>query len=322
MKKYTTILMSAALLASSCTTGAGSGAYAGSTLGSILGSAIGGIAGGPRGSDIGTIVGMAGGAIVGGALGDAAEKQQYAAQSDELARRNQRIQRSKARRQQSEYPFRQGQYSPQQDYTYSQPSARQNYGQGSSQAYSQPDTDIDPSAMVDSTNLGDDRIDFSPSDGTGAQNGVHVGAQASAGQTAAGAGGVPTVDASRIESIYSARESRPGHLTIKNVRFADTDGDSRLHSGEIGRVSFEIYNNTDATVYDFYPTVAAAESARISISPSVRVESIAPGQGIRYTATVRADRRVKTGTQQLMVSATKAGKPISYVTVLKVDTER
>ena len=72
MKKYSVMIMSAALVASSCTTGAGTGAYAGSQLGSVLGSAIGGIAGGPRGSDIGTIFGMAGGAVVGAAVGDAA----------------------------------------------------------------------------------------------------------------------------------------------------------------------------------------------------------------------------------------------------------
>ena len=90
MKKYSVIIMSAALVASSCTTGAGAGAYAGSSFGSVLGSAIGGIVGGPRGSDVGTIVGMAGGAAMGAAIGNAADKQQHQDQSDDLARRNQR----------------------------------------------------------------------------------------------------------------------------------------------------------------------------------------------------------------------------------------
>ncbi len=40
MKKYSVMIMSAALVASSCTTGAGTGAYAGSSLGSVLGSAM------------------------------------------------------------------------------------------------------------------------------------------------------------------------------------------------------------------------------------------------------------------------------------------
>ena len=114
-----------------------------------------------------------------------------------------------------------------------------------------------------------------------------------------------------------------GRLTIKNVRFTDTDGDGRLNGGEIGRVVFEIYNNTQSPIYNFMPTVLEADAnKRIYISPSVRVESIMPGQGLRYTATVKADRRVKDGQIRLMVSAQKDGRPISYITVVKVDTQR
>ena len=76
MKKSFMILLSSALLLSSCGTYTGSGAYVGGSFGSILGSAIGGIAGGPRGSDIGTIIGMAGGAAVGATIGSQADQQQ------------------------------------------------------------------------------------------------------------------------------------------------------------------------------------------------------------------------------------------------------
>ena len=262
MKKYSAIIMSAALLASSCTTGAGAGAYAGSSLGSILGSAIGGIAGGPRGSDIGTIVGMAGGAIVGGAIGNAAEQQQRAEQHEVLARRNQRIQQEKAQR------------------------GQQGYG-SSAQSYSPADNNFDPSQMVDNSNSGDDRIDF---------------------------------DASRLETV-TAPAATDGKLTIKNVVFTDTDGDGKLSGGEVATVKFEMYNNTSAPVCNFEPTVVEADgNKRIYISPSVRVENIMPGQGLRYTATVKADTRIKDGQIRLLVSAQKDGKPISYVTVVKVPT--
>lgn len=307
MKKYTAILMSAALVASSCTTGAGAGAYAGGSLGSILGSAIGGIAGGPRGSDIGTLVGMAGGAIVGGALGDAAEKQQYAQQHDELAQRNQRIQRSKAARRGNDPA-----YTQQGNAYYTQPEA---------QSYATPNTDIDPSQMVDNTNSADDRIDFAPADNT--NTGYHLApTQGTDGTThglATTNATTPSMDASRVEQLYSPAKPADGRLSIRNVRFADANGDGTLTAGEIGRVTFEIYNETGTPVYNFYPTVAdATQNKRIYISPSVRVENINPGQGLRYTATVKADRRIKDGETQLYVSVNKDGKPISYVTVLKV----
>lgn len=279
--------MSAVLLVSSCATGAGSGAYAGGSLGSILGSAIGGIAGGPRGSDIGTIIGMAGGAVVGGAMGDAAERQQRQEQYEVLSRRNERIQRQK----QSQGVQRQ--YG---DDTYT---------------YGNNQDNFNPSDMVDKTNSGDDRIDFGASPQNN-QNGVRN--SLTENQT--------SIESSRVEQITSGVPAT-GKLTIKNVRFTDTDGDGRLNGGEIGRVVFEIYNNTQSPIYNFMPTVVEADAnKRIYISPSVRVENIMPGQGLRYTATVKADRRIKDGQIRLMVSAQKDGRPISYITVVKVDTQR
>ena len=279
MKKGSVIMMGAALLVSSCTTGAGAGAYAGSSLGSVLGSAIGGIVGGPHGSDVGTIFGMAGGAVVGGALGDAAEKAQHrsAQQYDD-----------------------------------------DTYASGNSGNY--VGDDFDPSQMVDNSNSGDDRIDFGAPSSSGAN--ATMGNVPMANAPMSNAPSSQSVDASRVEQIYANAKS-DGKLTIRNVRFADSNGDGMLSGDEIGRVSFEIYNETAAPIYNFDPSVVEAEAnKRIYISPSVRVENIMPGQGLRYTATVKADRRIKDGEIRLLVSAQKEGKPISYVTVVKVATQR
>lgn len=281
-------MMGAALLVSSCTTGAGAGAYAGSSLGSVLGSAIGGIVGGPHGSDVGTIFGMAGGAVVGGALGDAAEKAQ--------------------RRSAQQYD----------DDTYASGNSRSYSNGGNSTNY--VGDDFDPSQMVDNSNSGDDRIDFGAPSSSGAN--ATMGNVPMANVPMSNAPSSQSVDASRVEQIYGKAKS-DGKLTIRNVRFADSNGDGMLSGDEIGRVSFEIYNETAAPIYNFDPSVVEAEAnKRIYISPSVRVENIMPGQGLRYTATVKADRRIKDGEIRLLVSAQKEGKPISYVTVVKVATQR
>lgn len=294
MKKGSVIMMGAALLVSSCTTGAGAGAYAGSSLGSVLGSAIGGIVGGPHGSDVGTIFGMAGGAVVGGALGDAAEKKQAQEQHEVLSRRNQRIQREKAQRRSAQ------QYDD-------------TYASGNSANY--VGDDFYPSQMVDNSNSGDDRIDFGAPSPSSANATMATAPMSTAPPS-------QSVDASRVEQIYGKAKS-DGKLTIRNVRFADSNGDGVLSGDEIGQVSFEIYNETAAPIYNFDPSVVEAEAnKRIYISPSVRVENIMPGQGLRYTATVKADRRIKDGEIRLLVSAQKEGKPISYVTVVKVATQR
>lgn len=309
MKKGSVIMMGAALLVSSCTTGAGAGAYAGSSFGSVLGSAIGGIVGGPHGSDVGTIFGMAGGAVVGGALGDAAEKKQAQEQHEVLSRRNQRIQREKAQRRSAQ------QYD---DDTYASGNSG-NYSNGGNSTNYVGD-DFDPSQMVDNSNSGDDRIDFGAPSPSGAN--APMGNVPMSNAPMSNASPSQSVDASRVEQIYGNAKS-DGKLTIRNVRFADSNGDGMLSGDEIGHVSFEIYNETDAPIYNFDPSVVEAEAnKRIYISPSVRVENIMPGQGLRYTATVKADRRIKDGEIRLLVSAQKDGKPISYVTVVKVATQR
>ena len=288
MKKGSVIMMGAALLVSSCTTGAGAGAYAGSSLGSVLGSAIGGIVGGPHGSDVGTIFGMAGGAVVGGALGDAAEKAQ--------------------RRSAQQYD----------DDTYASGNSRSYSNGGNNGKY--VGDDFDPSQMVDNSNSGDDRIDFGAPSSSGAN--ATMGNVPMANAPMSNAPSSQSVDASRVEQIYGNAKS-DGKLTIRNVRFADSNGDGLLSGDAIGPVSFEIYNETAAPIYNFDPSVVEAEAnKRIYISPSVRVENIMPGQGLRYTATVKADRRIKDGEIRLLVSAQKEGKPISYVTVVKVATQR
>ena len=285
MKKCSIMIMSAALVASSCTTGAGAGAYAGSSLGSVLGSAIGGIAGGPRGSDIGTIFGMAGGAVVGAAVGDAATKQHHQDQDDT--------------------------YMPSSNYNnkpvYEQPYSNNQPSYSSNQ---QSVDDIDPTQMVDTTNSGDDRIDFDVnSSSTLPNNNPDTSV---------------SMDAGKVEQIYGANKAaESGKITIKNVRFVETAEHNVLHGGEVGKVMFEMYNETQAPIYNFMPTVVEADgNKRIYISPSVRVENILPGQGLRYTATVKADKRIKDGEIRLLVSAQRDGKPISYVTVVKVATVR
>ena len=292
MKKCSIMIMSAALVASSCTTGAGTGAYAGSSLGSVLGSAIGGIAGGPRGSDIGTIFGMAGGAVVGAAVGDAATKQHHQDQDDTYM---------PSSNYNNKPVYEQPYSSNQQPYSSNQPSYSSNQ---------QPVDDIDPTQMVDTTNSGDDRIDFDVnSSSTLPNNNPDTSV---------------SMDAGKVEQIYGANKAAESDkITIKNVRFVETAEHNVLHGGEVGKVMFEMYNETQAPIYNFMPTVVEADgNKRIYISPSVSVENIMPGQGLRYTATVKADKRIKDGEIRLLVSAQRDGKPISYVTVVKVATVR
>lgn len=85
-------------------------------------------------------------------------------------------------------------------------------------------------------------------------------------------------------------------LEIRNAGIFEKQKDGVLTRGEECSVVFEIFNNSDRTVYDVRPLVEdVTGNKHVNISPNLRVESIAPHKGIRYTATILADKKLKDG---------------------------
>lgn len=289
MGKSFIIGMSALLLLGSCDTYTGTGAYMGSTLGSIFGSAIGGIAGGPHGSDVGTIVGMVGGAVAGAAIGQATDQKQQAQREADIADMRARRAERQARRQ--------GSYGN--DNT---------YGHGNNYGYDNQGPDYSGSGF-DANNGGDDRIyDFKGSDYSGnysaKQPDVNMPMQSS------------------VDNLAENLKYTPD-IEIKNARFVDDNQDGKIERGELSKVIFEVYNRGNHTLYDVVPTVVEATGNRhIMISPNMHVESIQPGKGIRYTALVKADNRLKDGNAQFCVSVVQGNKKISKVCEFDIPTAR
>lgn len=289
MGKSFIIGMSALLLLGSCDTYTGTGAYMGSTLGSIFGSAIGGIAGGPHGSDVGTIVGMVGGAVAGAAIGQATDQKQQAQREADIADMRARRAERQARRQ--------GSYGN--DNT---------YGHGNNYGYDNQG-DANSGSGFDANNGGDDRIyDFKGSDYSGnysaKQPDVNMPMQSS------------------VDNLAENLKYTPD-IEIKNARFVDDNQDGKIERGELSKVIFEVYNRGNHTLYDVVPTVVEATGNRhIMISPNMHVESIQPGKGIRYTALVKADNRLKDGNAQFCVSVVQGNKKISKVCEFDIPTVR
>ena len=88
----------------------------------------------------------------------------------------------------------------------------------------------------------------------------------------------------------------PSRLEIRNARIMEATKDGVLTRGEECRVIFEIVNNSDHTAHNVNPFVEDATGNRhIKISQNLNIESIAPHQGVRYTASILADNRLKDG---------------------------
>lgn len=303
MKKSFIIGLSALLLLGSCDTYTGSGAYMGSTLGSIFGSAIGGITGGPHGSDVGTVVGMIGGAVAGAAIGQATDQKQQAQREADMAEmRAERAERraAMARAQQSgNYNQGSGSYGG----NYGGSSYDGNYSNGNTANGGSTDSGFDAS------NSGDDRIyDFNGSDYTGNYSATQP--QES----------MPME--SSVENLAGNLKYTPS-IEIKNARFVDDNKDGKIERGELSKIIFEVYNRGNQTLYDVVPTVVESTGNRhIIISPNMHVESIQPNKGIRYTALVKADNRLKDGSAKFCLSVVQGEKQISKVCEFDIPTIR
>lgn len=162
--------------------------------------------------------------------------------------------------------------------------------------------------IFDSNNGGDDRLyDFKGKDYTG---------DYSAQQPTTS---MPTAT---VEEL-GARFSYSPTLEIVNARFVDDNEDNCLNRNETCKVIFEIVNRGHEPVYDVVPTVVETTGNKhVFISPSIHVEKISPGSGVRYTAMVKADRKLKDGMARFCVSVIHEGKSISKVNEFNIPTKR
>lgn len=129
-------------------------------------------------------------------------------------------------------------------------------------------------------------------------------------------------DRIEFENSHDEQTSGAVELEIRNIKLSDPDNDKKISGDEVCKVSFEIMNRSRHTIYDITPEVAEMTGNKhIYISPGVMVESIAPHKGVRYTASVGADRKIKDGYIKLRL-AVKQGDNIIATTTTTIETAK
>ncbi|MCM1109020.1 MAG: hypothetical protein NC388_08205 [Clostridium sp.] len=104
------------------------------------------------------------------------------------------------------------------------------------------------------------------------------------------------------KTITSSVVSGDCPLVLRNLRFIDDGRNQVLNRKESSKLIFELINPTHRAIAGVVPYVAEANgNNQIIISPSVRIESIAPGDGIRYTVEVKGGTRLKAGTARFRI---------------------
>ena len=108
---------------------------------------------------------------------------------------------------------------------------------------------------------------------------------------------VPEVREVRVQKYKKQQVQQPvSQLKLRRIRFIDDNRGHVIDAGENSKIIFEIMNEDRKPVYNVVPVVETVGKVKhIGISPSVMVEEILPGEGIRYTASIHAGNRLKDG---------------------------
>lgn len=134
-----------------------------------------------------------------------------------------------------------------------------------------------------------------------------------------------TISASQLEKLMPGYSIKYNSLIeIRNAAFIDSDGDGVLMAGEQSKVSFEIMNRSNRPIRNVMPTVIETTgNKRVHISPSICVEQIMPNRGVRYTATVMGDKKLKKGEINIRIAVAQDGNEItSQIKEFKITTKR
>ena len=108
---------------------------------------------------------------------------------------------------------------------------------------------------------------------------------------------VPEVREVRVQKYKKQPVQQPvSQLKLRRIRFIDDNRSHVIDAGENSKIIFEIMNEGRKPVSNVVPVVETVGKVKhIGISPSVMVEEILPGEGIRYTASIHAGDRLKDG---------------------------
>lgn len=124
-------------------------------------------------------------------------------------------------------------------------------------------------------------------------------------------------------SSFSSFQPAAQPLLIRNVRLSDANDDMILTRNEECTVTFEIMNNSGKPLYNVQPTVMEVTGNKhVHISPNLVVDHIRPHKGVRYTATIKADGRLKDGMVKVRIGVSHHNGEISSQTREMVITTR
>ncbi len=174
-------------------------------------------------------------------------------------------------------------------------------------------------------------------DRAGGYNGSQFGALLGtvAGAAVGNAVTTPREDTYQVDEYYVKTypsapryENTPSYepssgLRIINLRFIDDNRNHVIDADEDSKLVFDIVNEGDVPAYNITPVVEeVSDMKHILISPSAQIAYMPVGNQIRYTATIRGGRKLKTGQAEFRVFATESNGAVTEVHEFVLPTQK
>ena len=148
-------------------------------------------------------------------------------------------------------------------------------------------------------------------------------------------GTVPREETYQVEEYYvktypsssqyehtSSYEPSSG-LRIINLRFIDDNRNHVIDAEEDSKLVFDVVNDGDVPAYNVTPVIEEMSGMKhILISPSAQIAYMPVGNQIRYTATIRGGRKLKTGQAQFRVFATESNGAVTEAHEFTLPTQK
>ena len=133
-----------------------------------------------------------------------------------------------------------------------------------------------------------------------------------------------TVTVGQLERKAQPQNERTRDVVeLRKPRFQDDNNDNILVRNEMAQVTFEIFNNGTEPLYNVDPIVEETTGNKhVYISPTLSVQRIDPGKGIRYTALVTTDKWLKNGNITLKVYARQGTRTITAIQEFNIPTRK
>ncbi|WP_449031874.1 hypothetical protein [Prevotella histicola] len=123
-------------------------------------------------------------------------------------------------------------------------------------------------------------------------------------------------------NVFLDNRSTP-YIEITNAYLSDNNHDGVLSRNEEGKLIFDITNYGTVAVNNIQPSVVMiADEQDIQISPSINVVTIAPGKTIRYTATIKAGKKLTNGSTTFALTVLQGKRSICKVNKLEITTRK